>query len=113
MKQIRLQQGDSFTMTFVLKENGEPHNIQAGEDIAIGFYDGYCEKYVAMLSKGDIRYGKSTGLYIAQIPSSITKNFIGNVDVEIVIFDKNKQDMSHADKKLKMFFEERRINEDI
>ena len=39
--------------------------------------------------------------------------FVGNVRVEIVVFKEDHSEISHADKVLQMFFEEREINSDI
>lgn len=113
MKQVRLQQGDSFTMTFILKENGEPHNIQAGEDLAVGFYTEQGGKVILKLSTGEITFTGTAGYYTAAISSSITKQFIGCVDIEIVVYNTDGEEVSHADKVLKMYFEERKINDDI
>lgn len=110
---IKLQQGDSFTMNFVLKENNTPVNVGFNEDLAVGFYDENGNKYVIKLSQNQIHTTEKEGYYTASVPSEITKNFIGYVDIEIVIYDQSGNDVSHADKVLKMYFEERRINSEI
>ena len=100
-------------MNFVLKENGVPVDIGFTEDIAVGFYDENGNKYIIKLSEGKINTTEKSGFYTAFIPSSITKDFIGYIDIEIVIYDKSGNDVSHADKVLKMYFEERRINNEL
>lgn len=114
-KIVRLQQGDSFSMNFVLKENGVPTSIdvQGGEDLAVGFYTEQGGKVILKLSTGDIVFTGTAGYYTAAISPSITKNFIGYVDIEIVVYNSSGDEVSHADKVLKMYFEERRINDDI
>lgn len=118
MKQVRLQQGDSFAMNFIVKDNGQPKYIDSGENIAVGLYDEYGSKYVMKYiqdkdSCGKIEKTSQIGGYRTFVPGDITKDFIGQVDVEIVIYDKQRNVISHADKVLKMFFEERKINNDI
>ena len=117
MKQIKLQQGDTFTMTFVVKENGEPKDIRDNEDLAVGFYDEYGQKEVLKYRvNGDVfKKLEGVGKYQVYVSNQITKNFVGSIDVEIVVYDIEtlNPNVSHADKILKMFFEERRINEDL
>lgn len=107
-------------MNFIIKENGTPQYIRNNENIAIGFYGEYGNKYVAKLldrkeNEGQITKDSSvTGKYTAFIPSEVTRNFSGNVDVEIVVFDRNSdQNVAHADNIIQMFFEDRRINDEL
>lgn len=113
MKQIKLQQGESFTMTFLIKENGIPSKLNIGEYIAIGFYDEFGGKYIVKSKDYNIKYDNKTKIYSVDIPGGITQNFIGNVDVEIVIYNDNKSLVSHADNIIKLYFQERKINMDI
>lgn len=113
MKQIRLQQGDSFMMNFVVKVNDQPQNLNNGENIAVGLYDEYGQKYVVTSSDGIIQNKSTSGFYSVMIPSSVTKNFQGNVDVEIVIYNSDGKKASHADNVIQLYFEERKINQDI
>ena len=103
-------------MNFIVKNNGQLEDIAPNEDIAVGFYDEYGFKSVLKMSNGDIER-TDVGKYRAFVSSDVTKNFIGNVDVEIVVYDEangyDERNVSHADKVLKMYFEERKINEDI
>ena len=104
-------------MSFIIKDNGQPKDLNFGENMAVGLYDEYGTKYVMKYlnpnNYGKIEYTNQTGKYKAFVSGEITKNFIGYVDVEIVIYDKQQNEISHADKVLKMFFEERKINDDI
>lgn len=113
MKQIKLQQGESFTMTFVIKENETPSSLNAGEYIAIGFYDELGCKYVLKSKDYDMKYDNNTKVYSVNIPGSITQNFVGNIDAEIVIYNDKKNFVSHADNIIKLYFQERKINMDI
>ena len=114
MNQIRLQQGDSFIMNFVMKKDGKPQYLQNTERIAVGFYNDYGNKYIVKSdNKQIIRDPKNEGHYYAIIPSDITKKFIGDIDVEIVVYDSHDKMVSHADRVLSLFFEERRINSEI
>ena len=114
-KIVRLQQGDSFTMNFIVRENGIPKDIDVGnEDIIVGFYDQNDYKYVIKFSDGKINpVNNAIGCYHTTISSDVTKNFVGYVDVEIAVQDIQSNDISHADKILKMYFDERKLNEDI
>lgn len=112
---MRLIQGQSFSFSFTLSENGSPANIGLDEDIAVGFYpeSGRCEKYVAKYSTGEIQYMNKQGNYQITIDGEKSMQFVGNVRVEIAVFKKDHTEISHADKVLQMFFEERELNNDI
>ena len=113
MKQIKLQQGESFMMTFVIKENGVPTPLNSGEYIAIGFYDEFGCKCIVKSKDYDMKYDNNTYVYSVNIPGSVTQDFIGSVDAEIVIYNDNKEFVSHADNIIKLYFQERKINMDI
>lgn len=114
MRQIKLQQGDSFAMNFIVKNNGTPHDIEPGEDLAVGLYDDYGRKYIMKYKDGQIEKSPNqAGKYRAFVSSEVTKDFIGLVEVEIVVYDKSQEIVSHADKVLEMYFDERKINDDI
>lgn len=91
MRQIRLQQGDSFAMNFIIKDKGKPTDIEIGEDIAVGLYDEYGNKYVMKYKETHQieKVAGQTGKYRCFVSSDITKNFVGLVDVEIVVYDKS------------------------
>ena len=105
---VRLIQGQSFSFSFTLSENGYPVNIGQNEDIAVGFYpeSSRSQKYIAKFSTGQ-------GNYQVTIDGTQSMQFVGNVRVEIAIFKTDHSEISHADKVLQMFFEERVINSDI
>lgn len=114
MKTIRLQQGDSFSMNFIIKENGVPTNIRPNEDLVIGFYDEFGDGNIIKLSnKQIVPQAKKPGYYVAFISHDITKNFIGLVNIEITIYDNSKKVVSHADKIIEMYFNERQNNYNI
>ena len=113
MQQVRLRSGDSFTMNFVIREDGVPTKLHKNEDIAVGFYSECGYKYIAKFSSGDIQKGDKDGYYTVSIPNTISKHFIDNVDVEIVIYDSLNKQTSHAQKVLNMNFQPRRINCEI
>lgn len=112
MKQKRLQSGDSFTMTFVVKENGQIHDIRVGEYIAVGLYDEYCNKCFLTSKDGKVRR-IGTGTYVAKFTGNMTQNLVGSVKSEIVIYDQEGNERSHADKIIPLYFDEREINCDI
>ena len=101
-------------MNFIIKENGVPTNIRPNEDIVIGFYDDFGEGSIIKFSKKQIvQQIKKPGCYTAFISHDITKNFIGLVNIEITIYDNSKKVVSHADKIIEMYFDERQNNYSI
>lgn len=112
---IRVIQGQSFSFNFTLSQNGSPVNIGMDEDIAIGFYpeSSCCDKYIAKYSTGEIQYMNKQGNYSIIIDGERSMQFVGNVRVEIVVFKADHSEISHADKVLQIYFEEREINNDI
>ena len=112
---VRLIQGQSFSFSFTLSENGYPVNIGQNEDIAVGFYpeSSRSQKYIAKFSTGEVKYMNKQGNYQVTIDGTQSTQFVGNVRVEIAIFKTDHSEISHADKVLQMFFEEREINSDI
>ena len=47
------------------------------------------------------------------ISGDVTKNFSGSYDVEVAIYDKNKNNVSQSQKVEKIYFDERNIIEDV
>lgn len=109
----RYQQGESIQINFFVKENGVPIEIGSDEYIAIGFYGDLCDKYVIKTKDNSIQFDRQTKLYHAVISGDVTKNFSGSYDVEVAIYDKNKNNVSQSQKVGKIYFDERNIIEDV
>lgn len=114
MRQIKLQQGDTFSINFQIKSNGELQDLDNDETIAIGFYDEYGYGKVFKLNEKDgIQYTGNKGIYTLFVPNELTRHFIGNVSVELVVYSNGKGEVSHSNNIIQLFFEERIINKDI
>lgn len=90
----RYQQGESIQINFVVKENGVPVLVGNDEYVAVGFYDEFCGKYIVSTKDGSIKLDKQTKTYHAVIPGSVTSGFSGDYDVEVAIYDKDKNNVS-------------------
>lgn len=116
MRIAKLQQGDPITLNIVYKENGQAKELD-GRKIAIGFYpqNDQCVSVVFKENSTDgtpviTRNGFNLCLFV---PSTITKKFIGPVDVEMALYTEDRQSISHADKILQIIFDPRRLNKEI
>lgn len=112
MKQVKLQQGDSFVMTISNKIDGNFIDLSSGEQVVIGFYDEYCNKYTMKLSKSNL-HKVSQGIYQTTISHDVTKNFIGNIEVQVAIVSSSENSVAHAKKNATIYFEERKLNNEI
>lgn len=101
-----------------MKNNDQLYNLASNEGLAIGLYNETSSKYVVILGNGIYHdVGEDwQGVYIADIPSNVTKRFVGSTDVEIAVYDKDNSEhinVQHADKLLTIYFQERNLNYDI
>lgn len=112
MKKIKLQQGDSFIMTISNKVDGNLVDLSSGESVVIGFYDEFCNKFTMKLSRSNLQR-VSKGIYQTKISHDVTKNFVGDFEVQVAIVGSSDDSVAHAKNKGYIYFEERRLNDEL
>lgn len=98
-------------MTIANKIEGNLVDLKSGESVVIGFYDEFCNKYTTKLSRSNLQR-ISEGIYQTNIGHDITKNFVGDFEVQVAIVGSNDDSVIHAKNKCYIYFEERKLNDD-
>lgn len=110
-KTINIQQGDTFSIVFQYKEEGNAMELPAGYDLIVGIYDSVGELLKsARLSDGSITINKN-GTYSMPISHEECMSMIGQVTIELTIADDKRDVVDHASDVVIMTIKPRRNND--
>ena len=108
-----MQQGDTFNMMFVYKEDGVATIIPDGYDLVIGFYD----KEGRLLHSGSTADNSIVLIrdrtYRMQVGHEASMRMVGKVTVEITLANTNCEVVDHALDLITLNFVKRYNNETI
>lgn len=109
-EKITIEQGDTFTVEFVYKEDNVQTAFPEGYDIAAGFYDtAGNELYVARLMEGGIAQ-TSESTFAMNVPHYASATMKGRVTMELAILDENKSFVDFASENITFSFQQRKMN---